>query len=364
MKFCRTFLYALALWTALSASVYAKSEYARHWTEYADAPQAYWLIAAFAAIVLTAFVWWVNFSSRFAAPGTVKRHVYYIWGGIMVIFVLIALGTYLAPPLIQRWGGTPGEGAWQWKEGEILTEPGSGLSGEPYAGYKIAIAEGCFQGGCHTMFVRPQDIPGAWEGNRVSDISMPDDFYYMKPPLWGTQRNGPDLTRVGKRIPSMEWHIKHIVAPRSVKPKSIMPVYSYLSKKQTHDLAAFLVSLGNDPEKIKQGIFPGAEETAGLSENAKKGFKLIQANGCFGCHTIDGTKSTSPTWKGLYGSKMEMEGMTIIADEEFIYESIVNPNAWVDDDYPANVMPQDFGRRFSDDEIGYIIKYIKSLGGN
>jgi cytochrome c551/c552 len=362
MRFFRTlFISVPAFLLLLSAGVYAKSEYARHWTEYADAPGVYWIIAAFATVVLVAFVLWVNFSKRFVRPKAVRRRGYYVMGGIMMLFVLTALGTYLVPPLVQEWGGVPTEDAWNWEPGEVFTEPGSGLGGEPYAGYEIAIAEGCFQGGCHSMFVRPQDIPGGWEGEKPEDISKPGDFYYMKPPLWGTQRNGPDLTLVGRRIPSMEWHIKHLVDPRSLKPESIMPTYSYLSEKQKHDLAAFLVSLGNDPETLKQGIYPGIRET-GLSENASRGLKIVQAVGCLGCHTVDGTRGTGPTWKGLYGSSMEMDGTTVVADEKFIYESIVDPNAWVEAEYPVNIMPRDFGMRFSDEEISYIIEYIKSVG--
>lgn len=363
MRFSRILRSLPVLLLLLSTRVYAKSEYARHWTAYADAPWGYWIIAAFATIVLVAFVLWVNFSNRFVRKGKVRRRGYYVMGGIMVLLVITSLGTYLAPPLVQKWGGVPTEGAWNWKQGEIFTEPGSGLTGEPYAGYEIAIAEGCFQGSCHSMFVRPQDIPGGWEGSKLSDISNPGDFYYMKPPLWGTQRNGPDLTLVGRRIPSMDWHINHLKDPRSLKPNSIMPTYSYLSEKQTRDLAAFLISLGNDPEKLKQGIYPGIQVTW-LNENASLGLELVQALGCLGCHSLDGTEGTGPTWNGLYGSSMKMGGRTVIADEKFIYESIVNPNAWVEAEYVANVMPMDFGERLSNKEIGYITEYIKSVRGD
>jgi cytochrome c oxidase subunit IV/mono/diheme cytochrome c family protein len=90
----------------------------------------------------------------------------------------------------------------------------------------------------------------------------------------------------------------------------------------------------------------------------ERGRQLWQSKGCYGCHTITGEQAFGPTWKGLYGSLRELtDGTTVIADDEYLRESIVNPAAKVVKGFsPMPPMGQ-----FSDEEIQAIIEYIKSL---
>ena len=41
------------------------------------------------------------------------------------------------------------------------------------------------------------------------------------------RRTGPDLARVGGKY-SNDWHVRHLRAPRSVVPESVMPNYPWL----------------------------------------------------------------------------------------------------------------------------------------
>jgi cytochrome c oxidase cbb3-type subunit 2 len=50
---------------------------------------------------------------------------------------------------------------------------------------------------------------------------------YDHPFQWGSKRTGPDLARVGERY-SNEWHVQHLIEPRSVVPESVMPSYGFL----------------------------------------------------------------------------------------------------------------------------------------
>jgi cytochrome c oxidase cbb3-type subunit 2 len=50
---------------------------------------------------------------------------------------------------------------------------------------------------------------------------------YDHPFQWGSKRTGPDLARVGGKY-SNEWHVAHLLSPRSVVPESIMPSYPFL----------------------------------------------------------------------------------------------------------------------------------------
>jgi cytochrome c oxidase cbb3-type subunit 2 len=54
------------------------------------------------------------------------------------------------------------------------------------------------------------------------------EYAHQEPPLLGTQRTGPDLTSVGKRLPESQWHYWHLYNPQSVSPGSLMPPHRFL----------------------------------------------------------------------------------------------------------------------------------------
>lgn len=92
------------------------------------------------------------------------------------------------------------------------------------------------------------------------------------------------------------------------------------------------------------------------------GERLAKNNGCFACHSIDGNDVVGPTWQGLYGSeKTLVSGETLLVDEAYLHEAIVNPNGQIVLGFPANVMASNYGEIFSDEEINNMIEFIKSL---
>ena len=91
------------------------------------------------------------------------------------------------------------------------------------AGRNIYIREGCYT--CHSQMIRPfRD-----EVERYGHYSLAAESMYDHPFQWGSKRTGPDLARVGNRY-SNEWHVQHLVEPRSVVPESIMPSYAFLKE--------------------------------------------------------------------------------------------------------------------------------------
>lgn len=89
------------------------------------------------------------------------------------------------------------------------------------AGRDIYIREGCYV--CHSQMIRPfRD-----EVERYGHYSLAAESMYDHPFQWGSKRTGPDLARVGGRY-SNEWHVQHLVEPRSIVPESVMPSYSFL----------------------------------------------------------------------------------------------------------------------------------------
>ncbi|KAB2866671.1 MAG: hypothetical protein F9K46_01855 [Anaerolineae bacterium] len=82
---------------------------------------------------------------------------------------------------------------------------------------------------------------------------------------------------------------------------------------------------------------------------------------CLTCHSLDGSRIVGPTWEELYGSEVPIEGEgNILADESYILDSIVNPNAQIHQGYPAGVMPQTYGSTFSEVQLGQLLAFIKS----
>lgn len=93
------------------------------------------------------------------------------------------------------------------------------------------------------------------------------------------------------------------------------------------------------------------------------GEKLAQENGCQSCHSVDGTTLVGPTWQGLFGSERPLEdGTTAIADEAYLLNAIIDPNAQIEKGFPANVMPLDYGERFTEEEVNALVAFIESLG--
>ena len=89
------------------------------------------------------------------------------------------------------------------------------------AGRNIYIREGCYV--CHSQQIRTfRD-----EVERYGHYSIAAESMYDHPFQWGSKRTGPDLARVGGKY-SNEWHVAHMVDPRSVVPESIMPDYAFM----------------------------------------------------------------------------------------------------------------------------------------
>lgn len=91
------------------------------------------------------------------------------------------------------------------------------------------------------------------------------------------------------------------------------------------------------------------------------GSEIALENGCVACHTTDGATSVGPTWQGLAGSERPLEsGETVIADDEYLHTSIVDPAAQVVEGF-SPVMPADYADKLSEQDITDLIEYIHSL---
>ena len=93
------------------------------------------------------------------------------------------------------------------------------------------------------------------------------------------------------------------------------------------------------------------------------GQRLYQQRGCKGCHSIDGSSGTGPTWKDSYGAARDLtDGRSAAVDENYVRESILNPKAKIAKGFQP-VMPSYKGQ-LSDDDIDSLIAFMKTLSKN
>ncbi len=94
---------------------------------------------------------------------------------------------------------------------------------------------------------------------------------------------------------------------------------------------------------------------AGDLPRAVAGERLFSKFACATCHA-----SRAPSLAGLYGSKVKLvDGAVVLADDNYLRESILSPGAKVVGNYPP-IMPT-FKGQLSEEQLIDLIEYIKSL---
>jgi cytochrome c oxidase subunit II len=98
---------------------------------------------------------------------------------------------------------------------------------------------------------------------------------------------------------------------------------------------------------------------AAMGSLASNGESIFQQLGCSTCHRFD-TQSRGPNLAGLFGKSVQLEdGRTVIADENYIRESILSPAAKVVSGFKP-IMPV-FQGLVSEEQLSALVAYIKSL---
>src|SRR5262245_17078379 len=91
---------------------------------------------------------------------------------------------------------------------------------------------------------------------------------------------------------------------------------------------------------------------------AAAGAHLYQQMGCAMCHAA---RDLAPALEGVFGSSVQLQGgATVLADEGYIRESILDPRAKLVAGY-APIMPT-FQGQLNEEELTQLVSYIKSLG--
>lgn len=296
---------------------------------------------------------------------------------LFIVFAILSIGVSIVP-------------AYQMQDNEPLPEADP-LTPRQRAGLKTYIGEGCVA--CHSQQVRNIEMDDMW-GSRPS---IPSDYYYSKqrldvwrqsPSLLGSERTGPDLTNIGKRQPSLEWHLLHLYNPRSVVEASVMPAYPWLFEEKTEpgeddvvlnvpedflkdpskkivatekalELVAYLQSLKQaDLEKpvkfIPSKKLKDTEGKPGDGSTPKIDGAALYTNTCASCHQANG--------QGLKGAFPPLAGSNIVNDED--PELLIQIMLMGYDARPEYAVMPAFADQLSDEEIAAIANHERSSWGN
>lgn len=99
-------------------------------------------------------------------------------------------------------------------------------------------------------------------------------------------------------------------------------------------------------------------DDSSLSPLAEEGRSIYLTNGCGACHGTEGQGGVGPAFVGLAGRTVYLDdGTTVIADRDYIIESIRDPEA----KRPAGFQMAMPTGLLSDEQIDKLIAYIDEL---
>lgn len=99
---------------------------------------------------------------------------------------------------------------------------------------------------------------------------------------------------------------------------------------------------------------------AGNTTPAVAGQQLYQSLGCVSCHGANGEGGRGATLAGLFGRQIQLaNNQTIVADEVYLRESIINPQAKLVEGF-GPIMPT-FQGQVTEDQLMQLLAFIKSL---
>jgi cytochrome c oxidase subunit 2 len=98
-------------------------------------------------------------------------------------------------------------------------------------------------------------------------------------------------------------------------------------------------------------------------EAVAKGKGLYTSLGCIGCHSLDGSAGTGPTFKGLYNSQVKLDdGSTVAADDDYLTRAIQDPDAQIVTGHQPGIMSAVIKpHSVSDENTQALIAYIASV---
>lgn len=110
----------------------------------------------------------------------------------------------------------------------------------------------------------------------------------------------------------------------------------------------------------------GRSVAGGAGNAPVDGKAVFQKYGCAACHQLSDAGAAGqvgPSLNGIGTKAAAVLGMSHYHGQAkdvlgFIHESIVDPNAYVEQGFQPNVMPQDFGKQMTDQKLNALVQYL------
>ena len=124
----------------------------------------------------------------------------------------------------------------------------------------------------------------------------------------------------------------------------MMPSYDETTLNN-EDLEALVDYMMDRPDTTTAPVFDGA--------------RLIEINGCIGCHSLDGSRSIGPTFKGISTRDITFirdgQEFTQKADADYMMRALVDPSVEIVKGYPDIMPPTDY---LSPEELDAIVDHL------
>jgi cytochrome c oxidase subunit 2 len=125
----------------------------------------------------------------------------------------------------------------------------------------------------------------------------------------------------------------------------------------------WLAKAGGGPPPTGGGGGSQTGEEGASGTGGGDGKEVFTANGCGGCHQLADAGSSGTTGPSLdeLSQSIEQNGGGK-SPEEYIRESIENPNAVVPEGFAEGTMPANFGDTLTDEQIDALVQYLVEQG--
>jgi len=207
---------------------------------------------------------------------------------------------------------------------------------------------------------------------------------------WDFQyKNGKKTT--GELVVPVDEPVKLVMTAKDVLHSFFVPVmrtkadvipgrytYEWFRPIKTGDFQVFCTEYcGNEHSRMQARlkVLPRAEFERWLADDSEarklaslkpsdRGKELYVSKQCVTCHSLDGTPRVGPSWLKIFGREGKFaDGSSYKADENYLKESILYPQAKTVAGYPAMGMPSYQGQ-LSDDDIHGLIEFMKTVDGS
>ena len=109
----------------------------------------------------------------------------------------------------------------------------------------------------------------------------------------------------------------------------------------------------------------GGDDGGGSGSASNSGEDLYRQYACASCHSLDGDDGTGPSFKGLAGSTVKLEGgKQVTADAAYLQKAITDPDADVTEGYNAGLMKASidgFDLGSKPEDVKKLVEFIQSV---